>query len=67
LRDGAASASQQPSPPSLGRSLIGLAERAFAAAEETSAATRSALTNLRIPHDAGGHAPPTIPTGHGEG
>jgi type IV secretion system protein TrbL len=67
LRDGAASASQQPRPPSLGRSLIGLAERAFAAAEGTSAATRSALTNLRIPHDAGGHAPPTIPTGHGEG
>jgi type IV secretion system protein TrbL len=64
---GGASASQQPSPPSLGRSLIGLAERAFAVAEETSAATRSALTNLRIPHDAGGHAPPTIPTGHGEG
>ena len=66
-RDGASSASQQPSPPSVARTLIGLAERAFAAAEETSAVTRSALTNLRIPHDAGGHAPPTIPTGHGEG
>ena len=67
VRGGASSASQQPSPPSVARSLIGLAERAFAAAEETSAVTRSALTNLRIPHDAGGHAPPTIPTGHGEG
>ena len=66
-RDGGATATQQPSPPTLGRSLIGLAERAFAAAEETSAATRSVLTNLRIPHDGGGHAPPTIPTGHGEG
>jgi type IV secretion system protein TrbL len=65
-RDGAASASQQPSPPSVGRSLIGLAERAFAVAEETGAATRSALRRLRIPHDGGGHAPPTIPTGHGE-
>jgi type IV secretion system protein TrbL len=66
-RGGGTSASQQPSPPSAARSLIGLAERAFAAAEQTSAATRSALANLRIPHDAGGHAPPTIPTGHGEG
>jgi hypothetical protein len=66
-RGGASNASQQPSPPSVARSLIGLAERAFAAAEETSAVTRSALRNLRIPHDAGGHAPPTIPTGHGEG
>jgi len=66
-RGGGTSGSQQPSPPSVARSLIGLAERAFAAAEETSAATRAALTNLRIPHDAGGHAPPTIPTGHGEG
>src|SRR5438552_9521976 len=66
-RGGASSASQQPSPPSVTRNLIGLAERAFAAAEQTSAVTRSALTNLRIPHDAGGHAPPTIPTGHGEG
>ena len=43
-----------------------VAERAFAVAEETGAATRSALKNLRIPHDGGGHAPPTIPTGHGE-
>jgi len=66
-RTGGASAAQQPRPPAPGRSLIGLAERAFAAAEETSAATRSALTNFRIPHDGGGHAPPTIPTGHGEG
>jgi type IV secretion system protein TrbL len=66
-RAGGASAAQQPSPPAPGRSLIGLAERAFEAAEETSAATRSALTNLRIPHDGGGHAPPAIPTGHGEG
>jgi type IV secretion system protein TrbL len=65
-RDGAVSASQQPAPPSLGRSIIGLAERAFAVAEETGGATRSALRRLRIPHDAGGHAPPTIPTGHGE-
>lgn len=65
-RDGASSASQQPTPPSLGHSIIGLAERAFAAAEETGGATRSALRRLRIPHDAGGHAPPTIPTGHGE-
>src|ERR1700739_2494558 len=55
-RGGASNASQQPSPPSVARSLIGLAERAFAAAEETSAVTRSALRNLRIPHDAGGHA-----------
>jgi len=67
VRGGASSASQQPSPPSVARRLIGVAERAFAAAEQTSAVTRSALTNLRIPHDAGGHAPPTIPTGHGEG
>jgi type IV secretion system protein TrbL len=66
LRNGSTSAGQQPSPPSVGRSLIGVAERAFAVAEETSAATRSALKNLRIPHDGGGHAPPTIPTGHGE-
>jgi type IV secretion system protein TrbL len=65
-RGGAASASQQPAPPSLGRSIIGLAERAFAVAEETGGATRSALRRLRIPHDGGGHAPPTIPTGHGE-
>jgi type IV secretion system protein TrbL len=65
-RAGAASASQQPGPPSLGRSIIGLAERAFAVAEETGGATRSALRRLRIPHDGGGHAPPTIPTGHGE-
>jgi type IV secretion system protein TrbL len=57
---------QQPSPPSFGRSLVGLAGRAFAAAEQTSAATRAVLRNLRIPHDGGGHAPPTIPTGHGE-
>jgi type IV secretion system protein TrbL len=63
---GAASASQQPGPPSLGRSIIGLAERAFAVAEETGGATRSALRRLRIPHDGGGHAPPTIPIGHGE-
>lgn len=58
---------QQPSPPSLGRSLVGLAERAFRAAEQTSAATGAALRKVRIPHDGGGHAPPTIPTGHGEG
>jgi type IV secretion system protein TrbL len=65
-RGAAVSASQQPAPPSLGRSIIGLAERAFAVAEETGGATRSALRRLRIPHDGGGHAPPTIPTGHGE-
>jgi type IV secretion system protein TrbL len=65
-RDSGASASPQPVPPSLGRSIIGVAERAFAVAEETGGATRSALRRLRIPHDAGGHAPPTIPTGHGE-
>lgn len=65
-RDGAVNASQQPAPPSLGRSIIGLAERAFAVAEEAGGATRSALRRLRIPHDGGGHAPPTIPTGHGE-
>lgn len=58
---------QQPSPPSFGRSLVGLAERAFRAAEQTSAATGAALRKVRIPHDGGGHAPPTIPTGHGEG
>ena len=62
-----AAARQQPGPPSFGRSLVGLAGRAFAAAEQTSAATRAVLRNLRIPHDGGGHAPPTIPTGHGEG
>jgi type IV secretion system protein TrbL len=66
LRNGSTSGGQQPSPPSLGRSMIGVAQRAFAVAEQTSAATRSALKNLRIPHDGGGHAPPTIPTGHGE-
>jgi type IV secretion system protein TrbL len=60
------SAGQQPGPPSLGRRLIGLAERAFAVAEQTSAATRSGLRNLRIPHDGGGHSPPKIPTDHGE-
>jgi type IV secretion system protein TrbL len=65
-RGSAASASQQPRPPSLGRSIIGLADRAFSVAEETGGATRSALRRLRIPHDGGGHAPPTIPTGHGE-
>jgi hypothetical protein len=65
-RGGGASASQQSSPPPLGRSIMGLAERAFAVAEETGGATRSALRRLRIPHDGGGHAPPTIPTGHGE-
>lgn len=65
-RDGAASASQQPTPPSLGRSIIELAERAFAVAEETGGATRSALRRLRIPHDGAAHSPPTIPTGHGE-
>lgn len=61
------SGSSQPSPPSLGRGLVGLAERAFRAAEKTSAATGAALRKVRIPHDGGGHAPPTIPTGHGEG
>ena len=65
-RGAAASASQQPAPPSLARSIIGIAERAFGVAEETGGATRSALRRLRIPHDGGGHAPPTIPTGHGE-
>ncbi len=60
------SAGQQPGPPSLGRKLIGLAERAFAVAEQTSAATRSGLRNLRIPHDGGGHSPPKIPTDHVE-
>jgi hypothetical protein len=57
---------QQPSPPSLPRSIATLAERAFAAAEQTGGATRSVLRSLRMPHDGGGHAPPTIPTGHGE-
>jgi type IV secretion system protein TrbL len=66
-RGGAASATAQPSPPAHGRSLIGLAQRAFSAASETSATTRAVLRNVRIPHDGGGHAPPTIPTGHGEG
>jgi len=65
-RAGSASASHQPGPPSLGRSIIGLAQRAFAVAEETGGATRTSLRRLRIPHDGGGHAPPTIPTGHGE-
>jgi type IV secretion system protein TrbL len=57
---------QQPSPPSLARSMASLAEQAFAAVEQTGGATRSVLRSLRIPHDGGGHAPPTIPTGHGE-
>jgi type IV secretion system protein TrbL len=60
------STTQQPSPPTLPRSIATLAERAFAAAEQTGGATRSVLRSLRIPHDGGGHAPPTIPTGHGE-
>jgi len=66
-RGGAASATAQPSPPTRGSSLIGLAQRVFTGAEGTSATTRAVLRNLRIPHDGGGHAPPTIPTGHGEG
>jgi type IV secretion system protein TrbL len=57
---------QQPTPPSLARSMAGLAEQAFVALEQTGGATRSVLRSLRIPHDGGGHAPPTIPTGHGE-
>jgi type IV secretion system protein TrbL len=65
-RVGSTPAGQQPSPPSLARSIAGLAQRVFAAAEQTTGATRSMLTSLRIPHDGGGHAPPTISTGHGE-
>jgi type IV secretion system protein TrbL len=63
---GGSSTTQQPSPPSLPRSIATLAEQAFAAVEQTGGATRSVLRSLRIPHDGGGHAPPTIPTGHGE-
>jgi type IV secretion system protein TrbL len=60
---GGANLGQQPTPPSVMRTLIKAAERAFGVAEGTSAAARSGLRNLRIPHDGGGHAPPTIPTG----
>jgi type IV secretion system protein TrbL len=61
-----AASNPQPSPPSLTRNIVDLAERAFLIAEQTSGATRSALTRLRIPHDAGAQAPPRIPTEHGE-
>ena len=60
---GGAKPGQQPTPPSVMRTLINAAERVFGVAEGTSAAARSGLRNLRIPHDGGGHAPPTIPTG----